>query len=330
MKRLFKILLLLQFWGGGFNCSSKNMSGNQEGLIKGPVSQHGFLSVKGVTLVNQNGEEVVLRGVSLGWHNWWHRFYDANTIKWLKEDWKCDVVRAAIGVEPSAGYIKNPRKALEYLYTVVDAAIENDIYVIVDWHSHSIKLGEAKSFFRLVAEKYKDYPNIIYEIFNEPDRNTWSEVKTYSEAVIEVIRSIDKKNIILVGTPTWSQDVDIAADDPITGYNNLMYVLHFYAATHGQRIRDKANVALQKGLPLFVSECAGMEATGNGPINIQAWQTWLNWMEEHKISWVAWSVSDKNETCSMIKNKSSPVSGWTDKDLKEWGKKIREELRKQR
>ena len=294
----------------------------------GLVRQNGFLSVNGVSLVNKDAKELTLRGVSFGWHNWWSRFYNEKTVTWLKEDWKSDVVRAAIGVEPKNGYLENPEAALDCLYAVVEAAIKNDIYVIIDWHTHNIYLDEAKAFFQLVAEKYKYYPNIIYEIFNEPENYTWSEIKAYSEEVIEVIRSIDEKNIILVGVPKWSQDVDIAADDPIIGYDNLMYVIHFYAATHGQYLRDKADYALKKGLPIFVSECGGMEATGNGPIDMEAWQTWLQWMEDNNLSWVAWSVSDKYETCSMIKDTSSPISNWEDSDLKEWGKIVREELRK--
>ena len=301
---------------------------NDEALTGGSVSQNGFLSVRGTALVNQQGKEVVLRGVSFGWHNWWPRFYNENTVGWLKEDWKCSVVRASIGVEPDGAYLSRPETALNCLYAVVNAAIENDMYVMIDWHSHSIKLNEAKAFFELVAGKYKDYPNIIYEIFNEPQNLGWPAIKSYSEELIKTIRSIDSKNIILVGTPNWSQDVDVAANNPITGYDNLMYSLHFYAATHGQYLRDKANVALQKGLPIFVSECAGMESSGNGPINHQQWQAWLQWMKGRQISWVAWSVSDKDETCSMIKNTSSPVSGWQNSDLKEWGQIVRTELRK--
>ena len=301
----------------------------KEGALSGSsVSQNGFLSVKGTALVNQQGREVALRGISFGWHNWWPRFYNENTVTWLKEDWKCSVVRAAIGVEPDGAYITNPQAAFNCLYAVVDAAIKNDMYVIIDWHSHSIKLEEAKAFFQLVAEKYKDYPNIIYEIFNEPQNLGWPAIKSYSEEVIKTIRSIDTKNIILVGTPNWSQDVDVAANNPVLGYDNLMYVLHFYAATHGQYLRNKANTALQKGLPILVSECAGMEASGDGPINMQEWQKWLQWMSDNNISWLAWSVADKNETCSMIKNTSSPVSGWQNSDLKEWGQIVRTELRK--
>jgi len=312
-----------------FLCSGSNAQKSvcETILSGGSVSKNGFLTVKGTSLVNQHGKEIALRGVSFGWHNFWPRFYNDKTVTWLKEDWKCDIVRAAIGVELKDAYLDKPEQALNCLYAVVDAAIENDIYVIIDWHSHTLKLSEAKEFFRLVAEKYKNYPNIIYEIFNEPERQTWEEVKAYSEEVIKTIREIDKKNIILVGVPHWSQDVDVAANNPIIGYDNLMYSLHFYAATHGDFLRKKADYAMQKGLAIFVSECAGMEASGDGPINIQAWQTWIKWMNENKLSWIVWSISDKKETSSMIKyDVSAPEYGWDDSHLDEWGQITRTEL----
>ena len=238
-------------------------------------------------------------------------------------------IRAAIGVDPKKGYIDNPDFSIACLTNVVDAAIENNMYVIIDWHSHHIRLEEAKAFFTLAAEKYKDYPNIIYEIYNEPIDDSWEEVKAYSEEIIKTIRSIDKDNIILVGTPHWDQDIHLAADNPITGYKNIMYTLHFYAGTHKQELRDRADYALSKNLPIFVSECAGMNADGDGTINLEEWNTWKEWMNQHQMSWAAWSIADKNETCSMIKSKKSPAYGWTENDLKEWGKIIQNTLQKE-
>jgi len=300
----------------------------ENAIVGGSVTQNGFLSVNGTALVNQQGKGVVLHGISFGWHNWWPRFYNENTVTWLKQDWKCSVLRAAIGVEPAGAYLSDSTLAYNCLYAVVDAAIKNDMYVIVDWHAGDIHLNEAKTFFQTVAQKYKDCPNIIYELYNEPDAETWSDVKAYSEELIKTIRAIAPKNIILVGSPQWDQALDKPAADPIKGYDNLMYTLHFYAGTHKQSLRDVATSALQKGLPIFVSECGGMEASGDGAINQTEWQAWLQWMNANSISWVAWSIADKNETCSMIKDTSSPVSGWTDNDLKEWGKTVRTELRK--
>lgn len=290
------------------------------------VDRHGQLSVKGTSLVDKEGVTIAFKGVSFGWHNWWPRFYNKSTVDWLQSDWNCNLVRAAIGVEPEGAYIDNPDKAVECLDNVVDAAIANGMYVIIDWHSHGIRTEEAKVFFTRAANKYKDYPNIIYEIFNEPVEDSWETVKAYSEEVIKTIREIDKNNVILVGTPHWDQDIHLAADNPIQGYENIMYTLHFYAATHKQYLRDRADYALDKGLPVFVSECAGMEASGDGAVDLDEWNNWVNWMDSHKISWVAWSVSDKDETCSMIKDSNSPVSGWADSDLKEWGKVVKKAL----
>jgi len=293
-----------------------------------PVKDNGPLKVAGIHLVNQKGQPVILRGMSFGWHNWWPRFYNAGVVSWLKKDWGCTVVRAAMGVEPDHGYIKEPAWSKEKTKAVIDAAIKEGLYVIVDWHSHNIKQEEAKQFFKEIATEYGKQPNIIYEIFNEPERQSWADVKAYSIELIKTIRAIDPDNIILVGSPHWDQDVHLVADDPIKGYNNLMYTLHFYAGTHKQQLRDKGDYALKKGLPLFISESAGMEATGNGPLNEPEWIAWIDWAEKNKISWITWSVTDKDETCSVLLPTASSTGNWSLKDLKPSGSKTRELIRK--
>lgn len=149
-------------------------------------------------------------------------------------------------------------------------------------------------------------------------------MKAYSTEVISAIRAIDPDNIILVGNPHWDQDIHTVADSPITGFQNIMYTLHFYAATHGEWLRQRGDYALSKGIPIFISESAGMEASGNGPINDVEWKKWLDWAEAKKISWLTWSVADKNETCSVLYPTASPDGGWADSDLKESGIKARQ------
>ncbi|MCF8227180.1 MAG: glycoside hydrolase family 5 protein [Bacteroidales bacterium] len=292
-----------------------------------PVKENGQLSVSGIHLINQYGDTVMLHGVSYGWHNWWPRFYNEGTVTELTEDWGINVIRAAMGVEPDDGYLKSPEWSREKVETIVDAAIKNDIYVIIDWHAHGIHTEEAAEFFSEIARKYGAYPHVIYEIFNEPVRDSWDTIKQYSIEVIRAIREHDPDNIILVGSPYWDQDLHIVADDPIEGFDNLMYALHFYAATHGESLRDRGDYAMSKGIPLFISESAGMEASGDGPIDYEAWSRWINWMKEHKISWVTWSISDKDETCSMLKESAGSEGGWTKEDLKESGIKTRELMR---
>ena len=292
-----------------------------------PVKSHGKLRVDGVHLVDEHGSPVVLRGMSFGWHNFWPRFYNANAVRWLHKDWGSTVVRAAMGVEPKNGYIEKPEWSKEKVKAVVDGAIKEGIYVIIDWHSHNIRLKEAKEFFTEMAKIYGSFPNIIYEIFNEPDEESWADVKAYSTEIISTIRAIDRDNVILVGNPHWDQDLNVVADDPIQDVSNVMYTLHFYAATHKQSLRDRGDYALKKGVPIFISESAGMEASGNGRLNYEEWQKWISWAEERKISWVTWSVSDKDETCSVLQTSANENGKWKENDLKESGKKTRELLR---
>ena len=293
------------------------------------VKKHGQLSVKGTQLVDKNQNPIVLRGVSFGWHSMWPRFYNAKAVDWLKKDFNCTVVRAALGIEIGEyPYLKATEFSKEKLEAVVKGAIKSDIYVIIDWHSHNINLQEAKVFFAEMSKKYGKYPNVIYEVFNEPDYETWPEVKAYSEEVIKVIRANDPDNIILVGSPKWDQEVQLPAQDPIKGFDNLMYTMHFYAATHEKWLRDRTDEAIKSGLPIFVSESAGMEAIGDGPLNVKAWEEYIEWMESRKLSWITWSVSDKDETCSMLYKTAKSEGNWRDSDLKESGKKTRAYLKK--
>ena len=297
--------------------------------ISQTVSKHGRLKVTGTQLLDMHDQPVVLRGMSYGWHCLWPRFYNASSVRWLKKDWNITVVRAALGIElGDDSYLKRPEWSKEKIKAVVDAAIKEDLYVIIDWHSHNINLKEAKAFFAEMAATYGQYPHVIYEIFNEPDEESWKEVKEYSSEIIRTIREKDPDNVILVGSPHWDQDVHIVADDPLQGFSNLMYTLHFYAATHKQGLRERGDYALSKGIPLFISESAGMTASGDGALDPVEWQKWIDWAEQHKISWITWSVSDKDETCSVLLPSASAGGNWKDSDLKESGIRTRDLLRK--
>lgn len=293
------------------------------------VALNGKLQVIGTQLCNKHGKPIFLHGASLGWHNLWPRFYNKDAVKWLVKDWNISIIRSAMGVGIEDNYLENPKFAMQCITPVIETAIKQGIYVIIDFHSHQKHTTEAKQFFADMATKYGKYPNIIYEIWNEPDYFEWSEVKEYSEEVIKTIRAIDPDNIILVGNPHWDQDLDKVAEDPITDATNIMYTMHFYAATHKKWLRDRSDDALSKGIPIFVSECAGMEASGDGPLDTAEWNDFVEWMKIRKISWVAWSVSDKNETCSMLLPRASSTGKWTDDLLKPWGKLARESIRRE-
>lgn len=294
-----------------------------------PIEKYGQLAVSGRYLVDQHGQPIALHGQSLGWSTWWPQFWNSNVISWLAKDWKVDVVRASMGIDTHPGYLNDSIKQMQLLNSVIQAAIQDGIYVIIDWHSEAFHQTNALAFFKLMAKTYGKYPNIIYEIINEPNNTqTWAEVKEYANAVIPVIRQYDKKNIIIVGSPFWDQKIREVADSPLTGYSNIMYSVHFYAATHGQWLRDDCQYALNKGIPIFITECNGSEATGSGHIDYDQWNAWWNFCDENKISWINWSVSDKpGELCSILLPGASPKGHWPLAKLTETGKYVRQKLR---
>lgn len=283
------------------------------------------LTVKGKFLTNADGDTVVLRGVSYGWHNWWAQYYNSESVVWLKNDWHCTVVRAAMGVEPRNAYLSKSNESTKFTEKIIEGAIKSGIYVIVDWHSHGIHTAEAKQFFGTMANKYADCPNIIWEIFNEPVFQSWDAVRDYSEQIIDTIRA-HSPNVILVGCPHWDQDLNLVADNPIRGRENIMYTMHFYAATHKEQLRNRYDSALAMGVPIFVSESACCEANGDGVIDLDEWNTWIDWCENNKISWVTWSISSKEETCSMLLPSASITGNWQPTDLSESGILTRQKI----
>lgn len=279
---------------------------------EGPVSYYGKLKVReGAAFLDgeKKGSEVQLRGVSFGWSNTsWEsgRFYQAEfaatAVEHMVKDWKAEVVRAAYGTTSSAFTSSTATENRASVERVVDAAIANDVYVIIDFHSHNAQneVENSKVFFEYMAQKYGDKDNVIFELYNEPiNPATWADIKTYSEQIIPVIRKYST-NLILVGTPNYSQKVTAVVGNAIDD-GNVGYVLHFYANTHPlNNWRDNIEIALNNGLLIFVTEYGTTDADG-GQSNAGHYDThnagrtnaWHNFMDEKKISSAAWEVNDK-------------------------------------
>ena len=294
----------------------------------GPVGDHGLLRAEGSRIVGTDGEPVSLAGMSFFWSQWQGKLYNADVVRWLKEDWKVSVVRAAVGIA-EGGYLENPELEMTKIRRVVDAAIAEDLYVIIDWHDHHAEdhRAEAVDFFTTMARDYGDHPHVIYEIYNEPLEVSWSDtIKPYAEAVIAAIRRHDADNLIVVGTPRWSQRVDEAAADPLED-PNVAYTLHFYAGSHGKELRSRARKALDAGVALMVTEWGTVDANGDGDVARRSVKAWLRFLREHQLSHLNWSIADKDEGASILRPGASPTGGWGADDLTESGKLVRELVR---
>lgn len=291
-----------------------------------PFANHGKLSVKGTDIVDKNGKLYQLKGVSTHGLAWFPDYVNKDAFSDLAS-FGVNAMRLAMYTDESGGYCNDGNK--EQLKGLIDQGVtacdELGMYVIIDWHilhdnDPTTYQDEAKIFFDEISKKYADHENIIYEICNEPNGGTsWETVKAYAETIIPIIRNNDKDAIIIVGTPTWSQDVDIAAENPIEGETNIMYAVHFYASTHKQEIRDKVEKARDKGLAVIISECSICEASGNGTVNYDEAQAWADLIKEDNLSFFAWNLSNKDEKSSLIKSSVTKTSGFTREDLSETG-----------
>ncbi len=290
----------------------------------GGVTENGWLQVIGTQLCNEAGEPVALHGMSSHGLQWYGNFTCAQSIR-NTASFGANVFRVAMYTD-EGGYISDPAGTREKLYAAVDAAIEQDMYVIIDWHilhdgNPQTYKKEALAFFEEAAERYKDSPAVLYEVCNEPNGGvTWErDIKPYEEEAVAAIRKHSPNAVILLGSGTWSQDIHEAAKSPLEG-ENLMYTLHFYAGTHGEELRQRIDEAQEAGLAVFVSEWGTSRADGSGGVFEDASKVWLDFLDERGISWCNWSLCDKGETSAALKPGTSPEREWSEEDLSQSGK----------
>lgn len=290
-----------------------------------PIELHGKLHVDGIQLIDEHNKAVQLYGMS-SWGQHKPEFMTKETFETLKVDWHTNCVRLALYVMPPHGYLgekKDEHKAT--IYSAIDAAIELGMYVIVDWHvlgekSPLVYMDESVKFFTELTAKYGNTPNILYEICNEPNgpEGCWDNIFEYAQTIIPVIRKGAPDSVILVGTPSWSQEVDKPVLKPLD-FKNIMYSLHFYAATHKEFLRNRMETALKAGLPIFVNEFNICTCTGNGELDYEEGNAWKALIEKYNMSFICWNLSNWDETSSVLKKTTSKTYGWTEDELNDSG-----------
>lgn len=299
-----------------------------------PYGQHGALHVENGKLTDENGSTVQLYGMSTHGIAWFPQYINYDSFRTLRDDWNTNCIRLAMYTAEYGGYCAGGDKEQlkQLVKDGVSYATELGMYVIVDWHILSDcdpnqNKDEAIAFFREMAEAFADHDNVLYEICNEPNGGTsWDGIKSYAEEVIPVIRAQKPDAVILVGTPTWSQEIDKAAASPLDD-SNVMYTLHFYAGTHKDDLRSRLETCVQNGLPVFVSEFGMCDASGNGANDFDSTTKWLDLLNKYQISFCCWNLANKDESSSVFKASSTALSDWTDEDFNESGRWIRDYFR---
>ncbi len=288
----------------------------------------GALQVIGTQLSDENGNAVLLNGISTLGLCWYPEYINKDCFAQFKKEWNLNLIRLAMYTAEPGGYCTDgdPDALKTLIRNGVSYATELDMYVIIDWHilsdsNPNTHIEEAKAFFEEMSSEFADRNNILYEICNEPNGNTtWVDIKEYAVEIIPIIRGNDPDAVILIGTPSWSQCVDQAAADPITGYDNLMYTLHFYAATHKEALRQTLLSAVEAGLPVFVSEYGICDASGNGALDYDQANKWMDLLGRRQISRAMWNLSNRDESSAILKSSCTKISNFTEDDLNDSGK----------
>lgn len=287
-----------------------------------PYGKHGALHVDGLQVKDKNNQPFTLRGASTHGMHWGdgETFLNKTAFQNLRDEWGVNMVRL-VSYVTQGGYTQGSKDKLDkHIQEGVSNLTDLGMYAIIDWHVHAENPNDTKSqaieFFDTYSKMYKDQSNIIYEICNEPTGTPWNQIRPYAVDVVNTIRANDPDAIIVVGTNTWSQDVDEVAtnggkiDDP-----NVMYTIHFYSGSHGESLREKVRTALKAGTPVFCTEFGVCDASGNGGFDLEEADRWIDFFEENGISYCCWSLSKKNESASMLSPECNKVNGFTNADL---------------
>jgi hypothetical protein len=279
-----------------------------------PVAINGKIKVVGTNLTNECGVPIQLRGMSSHGLQWYSGCANSSSLDVLTNTWGIDIFRLAMYVQ-EGGYVNNPSYWKTQIDNYVDLCGQKGIYCLIDWHvlnpgDPNANIVESRDFWTYMATKHGGKKHVIYEICNEPNGVSWSTVKTYATDIIAKIRAIDPATIIVVGTPNYSQDVDVASYDKLAG-TNIMYTLHFYSGSHSGSLRAKGSTAIANGAAVFVTEWGTSQASGSGGTYLAEADNWMTWLNQNKLSWCNWSFSDDNGTSSALNGGSCGGSNWS-------------------
>ena len=296
-----------------------------------------WLHVDGNLVKDSAGKVVTLRGVSIiapeyATENPINPKTPAEYIAWLADStkgWYSTVLRI-----PVCGINQTPAAAYNFIDPLVRQAINLGLYVVIDFHnvtnygSGGTSQTTVMKFWNYFAPKYANSSNVLFEVYNEPvNPADWSQWKSFIQPVVNSIRAVAPKNIILMGSPQWSTYCNYAVANPISG-GNIVYVFHIYPnqGSPTTSFLDSKFGTAAKSIPVMISEFGwnqnGLYSDG---ITYGKTSTWgipfRTYMDAHPhISWINWvfdnywkpSIFDQDWRLMNNENQGEFIRKWLD------------------
>ena len=283
-----------------------------------------FIRVDGNRFVNEAGETMVFRGLSIA---------DPDKVEknghWSKahfaviKSWGANLVR--VPVHPTALRQRGLAAYLQLLDEAIDWCSELGMYVIIDWHSignlqmelfqhdiYNTTQRETLYFWKTIAARYRGVPTVaFYEIYNEPtDFNgtlgscSWAEWKAIVEDIIDIIYAHDRQVIPLVAGFNWAYDLREVNYQPIAR-EGVAYVTHPYPGKclPPREVHWEEHFGfLADRFPIVATEMGFYDEGEEHLIDDGTYpEAIINFLGEKGISWCAW-VFDPNWVPQMIRN----------------------------
>ncbi len=260
------------------------------------------LRADGNRIVDANGKEVVLRGVSLPYLSQRRDRSVKERIDMAVDDWRADVVRLPLyGPHRTLDPIQAHEK---YLKEAVEHCVAKGVYCIIDLHfidDLRVRRPHAHYFWHQIAPLYADNPNVLFELYNEDNfggaenPRSWAEYKALIGPVAAMVRERAPETLLLIGCPRWNQDLRDIAGDPFPD-PNVAYVWHFYGNHDRTAWKDAACLAERH--PVFVTEFGWQNK--DAPSHQRATTTdfgmpFMDFMAKHHVSWTAFCFDNEHK-----------------------------------
>ena len=199
------------------------------------------LHTQGNKLLNAQNKLVLLHGVDLPSLEWTNRGdHVRRSMRAAVTQWHCQIVRIPTSVNRWFGQMPGQSHGGRVYRHIVDQLVQyaarHHVYVVLDLHwndmdrtfadigQHRMPDHSCVRYWRLAARRYMDYPNVFYDLYNEPHGISWitwrdggictgetkTTVVTYRavgmQRLYDVVRHAGANNIVIIGGTSWAYD----------------------------------------------------------------------------------------------------------------------------